>query len=303
MINIESLGKWLFKPANQQGYRPGGTPMQPSDFSTLGIAVIPLAPKTKKPLVRWRDYQHRLPTATELQRWFYPGHSRNVAVICGWRGLTVLDFDDTSAYEAWVVWCALQGGEARKVASATYRVRTARGVHVYLFVANTPRCGKAEGQITADIKAVGGYVLVPPSIHPSGAAYTAMDDDAPILEIDDLSQVLPNAPDPPKPRPAPTVQVAAASNLWPLTPVEQIKESVPILSFFPDAQQTGSHWYIARCPLHDDHDPSMWIDTGRGICGCYAGCTPKPLDVIGLYARLHGLTNRDAIHELRVKIT
>jgi hypothetical protein len=277
--------------------------MQPSDFSTLGIAIIPLAPRSKSPLVRWRDYQSRLPTDTELQRWFYPNNSRNVAAVCGWKGLTVLDFDDPRQYGAWIAWSAITGGVARRVASATYRVRTARGMHVYLLVGDTPRCGKVDEPISVDIKGIGGYVLIPPSVHPSGARYEAVDNSAPILEIDDLSQVLPNAPDPPKPRPAPTVQVAAASNLWPLTPVEQIKESVPILSFFPDAQQTGSHWYIARCPLHDDHDPSMWIDTVRGICGCYAGCTPKPLDVIGLYARLHGLTNRDAIHELRVKIT
>ena len=42
----------------------------------------------------------------------------------------------------------------------------------------------------------------------------------------------------------------------------------------------------------------MWVDTARGICGCYAGCTPKPFDVIDLYARLHGLDNRDAIKQL-----
>ena len=276
--------------------------MQPSDFSTLGIAIIPLAPKTKKPLVRWRDYQTRLPTEAELLRWFYPGNSRNVAAVCGWRGLTVLDFDDAASYGAWIAWSAITGGVARRVASATYRVRTARGMHVYLLVGDTPRCGKVDEPISVDIKGIGGYVLIPPSVHPSGARYEAVDNSAPIMEIDTLTEVLPNAPDPPKPRPAPTVQVAAASNLWPLTPVEQIKESVPILSFFPDAQQTGSHWYIARCPLHDDHDPSMWIDTSRGICGCYVGCTPKPLDVIDLYARLRGISIKAAIQDLRKEV-
>ena len=276
--------------------------MQPADLSALGIAIIPLAPRSKSPLVRWRDYQSRLPTDTELQRWFYPNNSRNVAAVCGWKGLTVLDFDDPRQYGAWIAWSAITGGVARRVASATYRVRTARGMHVYLLVGDTPRCGKVDEPISVDIKGIGGYVLIPPSVHPSGARYEAVDNSASIMEIDTLTEVLPNAPDPPKPRPAPTVQVAAASNLWPLTPIEQIKESVPILSFFPDAQQTGSHWYIARCPLHDDHDPSMWIDTSRGICGCYVGCTPKPLDVIDLYARLRGISIKAAIQDLRKEV-
>lgn len=276
--------------------------MQPADLSALGIAIIPLAPRSKSPLVRWRDYQKRLPTEAELSRWFYPGNTRNVAAICSWRGLTILDFDDVSSYAAWLAWAAITGGAARQVASATYRVRTVRGVHVYLLVTETPRCAKIEDPIAADIKGVGGYVLVPPSVHPSGVAYTAVDDAAPIMAIDALDEVLPSAPDPPKPRPAPTVMVATSSNLWPLTLVEVIKDAVPILSLLPDAKQTGSHWYMVCCPFHDDHIPSMWVDTERGICGCYAGCTPKPLDVIDLYARMNGLTTKTAIRELKSKV-
>ena len=91
--------------------------MQPADLTALGIAIIPLAPRSKSPLVRWRDYQSRLPTDTELQRWFYPNNSRNVAAICGWQGLTVLDFDDAASYGAWVAWAAVSGGVARRAAA------------------------------------------------------------------------------------------------------------------------------------------------------------------------------------------
>jgi len=175
-------------------------------------------------------------------------------------------------------------------------------MHVYLLVADAPRCGKTGDPIAADIKGIGGYVLIPPSVHPSGARYEAVDNSAPIMEIDALDEVLPNAPAKARPRPTPTVMVAASSGLWPLTLIESIKAAIPILSLLPDAEQTGNHWYRCRCPLHDDHDPSMWVDTGRQLCGCYAGCTPKPLDVIGLYARLHGLTDRQAIRELRDSI-
>jgi hypothetical protein len=151
-----------------------------------------------------------------------------------------------------------------------------------------------------DIKGTGGYVMIPPSIHPSGPAYGAMND-APIIEIDELAQVLPDAPASPKPRARATVQVANISKLWPTTPVEDVLAGVSILSLLPGAEQTGPHWYMVKCPFHDDHAPSMWVDTGRGICGCYAGCTQKPLDVIDLYARLTGLTTKQAIKELKGK--
>jgi len=149
----------------------------------------------------------------------------------------------------------------------------------------------------ADIKGIGGYVLIPPSIHPTGAAYGAMNE-GPIMEIDELSQVLPDAPAPPVPRARPTVQVANVSKLWPTTPIEEIRAGVSLLTLLPSAEQTGSHWYMTKCPFHDDRNPSMWINTLEGICGCYSGCTPKPLDVIDLYARLHGISIRDAIREL-----
>jgi len=41
--------------------------------------------------------------------------------------------------------------------------------------------------------------------------------------------------------------------------------------------KTGSRW-TARCPAHDDHDPSLSIATGadgRIILHCHAGCTPE----------------------------
>jgi len=79
--------------------------------------------------------------------------------------------------------------------------------------------------------------------------------------------------------------------------INKIKRRYKITDFFINTEKTSTdgRWLITRCPLHDDHDPSMWIDTAQQLCGCYAGCTPKPLDVINLYARLNGLSNKDAI--------
>jgi len=276
--------------------------MEPTDFHQMGIAVIPVLPKSKKPAVgNWRQYQKRLPPDNLVQAWFRPGRETNAAVICGWRGLTVLDFDDATAYVAWQSWAVSEGGIARQVALETYRVKSSRGMHLYLFVDNTPRCEKSQ---YCDIKGKGGYVLIPPSVHPSGARYVAVEPFAPILKVSDLAEVIPDPPEPPVPPINPPTRVYQTSNLWPMTVIEQIKTSYSILDFFPTARPTGGNgrWYMTHCPFHDDRNESMRLDTQHNLAFCFAGCTPKPLDVIALYARLNNLTNREAVKVLAARV-
>ena len=270
--------------------------MEPTEFLRKGIAVIPVLFASKKPLVTWRRYQHTLPTESQVRLWFHPGRKVNAAVICGWEGLTVLDFDTHPDYVAWLAWAVAEGGEARRAAVETYRVRTSRGMHLYLFIDETPRTGHFQW---GDIKGAGGYVLIPPSVHPSGTIYQCVDPTASILRVQSLGQVIPDPPDPPAPNPPPVTRVYAASSLWPKTIVDEIKDRMSILDLLPGAKPSGGQrWYMVRCPLHDDKEPSMRVDLEKGLCYCFTGCTPKPLDVIALYGRLHGLDNKQAVKEL-----
>jgi hypothetical protein len=94
-----------------------------------GIACIPVAYRDKRPVVAsWREFQDRLPTLAEIARWFQ-SRLRNLAIITGWRGLTVLDFDQMPAYDLWRL--------AYPIAAASYSVATSRGIHVYLFIDET----------------------------------------------------------------------------------------------------------------------------------------------------------------------
>ena len=146
-----------------------------------GIAVIPIAYRDKRPRVpSWREFQNRLPTADELRRWFQSKFS-NVAIITGWRGLVVLDFDQQPLYRLWHDWSITAAPQAR----LSYTVQTSRGVHVYFYVdepVQTMRAG------TIDVKAGGGYVLAPPSIHPSGRAYRVINNN-PIQRVPRLAAV------------------------------------------------------------------------------------------------------------------
>jgi hypothetical protein len=52
-----------------------------------------------------------------------------------------------------------------------------------------------------------------------------------------------------------------------------------LLSKLPDAKRCG-RGYKARCPAHDDRNPSLSInegDAGRSILYCHAGCTPEAI--------------------------
>lgn len=274
-----------------------------------GMCIIPIQRGGKKPLVKWKKYQTQLPTELDISRWFTV-NSINMALVCGHRGVTVLDFDDLDRYAQWLRWCGKRGDLAHAVATTTYRVKTARGMHIYLRMVEVPRT-RAIRDEGIDIKGKGGYVLVPPSVHPSGAVYEVMDAYAPVISIDALSDVLPpallvKAEPPPKRYEIHMPAILSPDNLWqvadtPMQDVESaaaiIKNALRIESFFPAKCKPREHdrYWSALCPFHDDHDPSFWLDLDAQVCKCWAGCTPDgAMDVIGLYAKLNDLTNKDA---------
>lgn len=278
-----------------------------------GIATIPIRYRDKRPdgfllANGWEDYKTRLPSDTELATWF-AGNLHNIGLIVGWRNLVVIDFDNLEVYARWLLWATRRGGITQHVAERSYQVKTARGMHVYVYLPNPEQNRKLEG---IDIKANGGYVLIPPSIHPSGVSYLTTNPGAPIIMVEALSDVIPadllvtDTEYLPGVAPGIAQQVTIGNDPWSSAEhvpdpsrelVTQVRERHSILDFLQDVESTSANkrWYVAKCPFHDDKNPSFWIDTKRGICGCYGACTPKPLDVINLVARLRGITNREAI--------
>lgn len=285
-------------------------------WRSLGIGVLPIQYRSKRPdatalrqagfehngAAHWQPLQCELPSEWTLRLWF-SGPQRNIAVITGWQGLVVIDFDQRDAYEAWLQWASSANEIAATVATVTYRVYTRRGVHVYVSIEEIVPAYHV-GAI--DIKAAGGYVLAPPSIHPSGARYSEPAEYRPVCRAPKLSNVFPLTPPPPhhteltRPVDDPWSWHEHAASVS----IGMIRDRVKLLDLFPDAHCTSGdqRWWMARCPWHQDDNPSLWIDATRGICGCLAGCTDKPLDVINVYQRLHNMSQRDAIHALAERI-
>lgn len=282
---------------------------QASQFVNSGIAVIPIRYKDKRPefsllpktldgKASWEPFKTTLPDTEQIRQWFVV--PRNYGVVCGWNNLVVLDFDQIQEYNKWLLWTAKSGGLTCYVGEYAFRVATARGVHVYIRLPHKEKNRKLPG---IDIKG-DGYVLGPGSVHPSGAVYTPMRDVLNIPLVSALSDVLPvdllihteqSAP-------AAAWTPRAAPPAPGVTLIEKIRKSFQIEDFFPGLKGTGKDWFITLCPLHDDHNPSFWVNAQKQVCGCFAGCNDKPMDVVNLYARLHGLSNREAIFALAGKM-
>lgn len=134
-------------------------------YLSEGLNIIPIKFREKTPLVEWTKYQREKATEDEIKKWFSGDVGINIAVVCGRisENLVVVDFDEPKAYKK------LFSGIDRE----TLVVKTSRGLHVYFktdypvhsFKVDIPSLGRI------DLKGEGGYVLAPPSIHPSGKAY------------------------------------------------------------------------------------------------------------------------------------
>ena len=259
----------------------------------IGIATIPILARSKSPaLDSWGEYQERLPTEHELRAWF-AGSGYNLAVITGWQGLAVLDFDNLNIYGSWTAGLALSVAE--KVFT-TYRVSTSRGMHLYFYCQEPARSGHVEA---CDVKAAGGYVLAPPSVHPSGACYFPIGGPGKIQTIESIDALLPGYAKATEWQAPNEAQMdafdAAMQPEIKSGAIEAIKARMSIADVL--GQSNGNHrrTWLTTCPLHGDKAPSFAVyPDGHFYC---FGCGAKG-DAISLWAMMHHVTNREAIAAL-----
>jgi DNA-binding transcriptional regulator YiaG len=128
-------------------------------LSQLGWSLIPLKPHSKEPLVPWKALQKRKLTEPEIADLFEQYPDANIGVVTGTISrIFVLDADAPEVVKRW-------GTPETPIAE------TSRGRHYYYQLPDSAVpsiVGVADG---VDIKAEGGYVVAPPSVHPSGRCY------------------------------------------------------------------------------------------------------------------------------------
>ena len=140
-----------------------------SAYARRGWSVIVLRPRDKRPLIPWTQFQRRHASAPLLAEWFDAHADRNVGVVTGAiSGLLVLDVDPGHGGAASLDRLTQRNGP---LPAAPEAATGGGGRHLYFAhpdgrVAN--RAGLADG---IDLRGDGGYVVAPPSVHPSGRPY------------------------------------------------------------------------------------------------------------------------------------
>lgn len=140
---VFSIGKRLIKRAKQ--------------LAMAGYSVIPvhgdsLPEQPKKPAIRWRKFQKRIPSPAEIESLF-PDDVTALGIVCGSVSrLLVIDFDDLLSYRKF----------CRRFPQhiATYTVKTNRGFHLYF---RSERKLPSHQFAGGDIKGERSYVIAAPS--------------------------------------------------------------------------------------------------------------------------------------------
>jgi len=266
------------------------------EWRELGVATIPIRAGSKAPaLVSWKPFQTELPSEAELGTWFQSGRY-GLAVITGWQGLAVLDWDDMDAYRTWEEGL---NHDQQFALDWTHRVHTGRGLHLYYtcqeHTQSTPGIGW-------DVKASGGYVLAPPSLHPSGHQYVSYSSPDRILQIKSIWWLLGIE------KPTRPVFAATAETLDPFDIAYATTETDGDGHTFEDIKAThsiaamlglplSSRVQKMRCPLPghaDEHSSFALYPDGHGHCfGCgFHG------DVVDFWASMHGVPLIEAMRAL-----
>lgn len=231
-------------------------------YLRAGLSVIPVRARDKRPLIPWREHQGRRGTEAEVVTWWKRWPEAGVAVVCGQvSGVAVVDFDPRN------------GDGLHALADRLPRTPSAEtgggGVHYYFALPPGGRVLKTPGLLPGvDLQAEGSYVIAPPSVHPSGCHYRWR----PGLALGEV----PLAPLPPVIRQLVALRRAPeaepASRRTRLAAAGLTLDAV--LATLQGVRRCGCGW-VARCPAHDDHDPSLSVaqgDGGRVLLHCFRGC-------------------------------
>ncbi len=126
----------------------------------VGWSVIPVG-GNKKPLINWKEFQTRVATKEEITQWFHDFPNAGIGIVTGKiSNLLVFDIDPRHG-----------GTETQFESYNTVVVKTGGGGKHFYFklldnIQNTTNLIQG-----VDVRAEGGYVISPPTLHNSGNKY------------------------------------------------------------------------------------------------------------------------------------
>jgi hypothetical protein len=121
-------------------------------------------------MVNWQQYQHQRASETEINQWFQRWPTANVGIVTGEvSGIVVLDIDPGHGGDKSVATWVEQHGPLPETLEVT---TGGGGRHLYFQHPGGVIHNKAGIAPGIDLRADGGCVVAPPSIHASGNHYT-----------------------------------------------------------------------------------------------------------------------------------
>lgn len=142
------------------------------DYAALGIPVIPIVPKGKRPLLSgWPTEASTEPE--QVKAWWEQWPDANIGVLPGRGGFVALDIDPRNGGDEQLAEFEAEHGPlpSTLVIATGKDENDHRGRHIWLRVKDAAQIGKGHLSPGVEFKGTSGYVLAPPSVHPSGVPY------------------------------------------------------------------------------------------------------------------------------------
>ena len=142
-------------------------------YAEMGIAVFPLIEKEKKPLTA-NGFKDASTDPEKIEEWWSVHPNANIGIATGdiSGGIVAIDMDidkdkGKDGYHAFLKWC----DENFLVLPDSWLSITGRGGYHLIYKSLFPVPSKIGWLEDVDIRANGGYIVAPPSIHPNGTRY------------------------------------------------------------------------------------------------------------------------------------
>lgn len=222
-------------------------------YADRGWPVFPLMPGSKRPFPKTEGLKDATTDRSQILEWWQFFPRANIAVATG-HGADILDIDTADAVP-----------RLQEVLGTDYRhsgpvSTTGKGRHLWFASLEGARNRAAFIGNGVDYRGLGGYVVAPPSIHPSGARYEWHQDRDFTRELPDVPERLAGIVVRTYKERKPTGILDGFGNTTLVNRgglIERRPDITEVIQNMGRPVVPHGALLATTCPFHDDHSPSM----------------------------------------------